>query len=231
MEIFNAAAGVDSQSISLIAFSVLLTFFLSALIVLTYEKVSQDVITPDHFLQSLMLMAIVTTTIMQSIGDSPARGFGIFGALAILRFRTQMISPRNISFIFAAMAVGIACGVYSFFTAIIGTIAFCAVAVFLRFTPFSRKNNLRGQLRLELPAEADARGLIEGLLRQHTRKFVLKRYRMISREGGNASIEYSYELQLNHNDHGLALLQHVQKISGVTNVRLGFDDTYINLYD
>ena len=121
MEFFNAVSSVDNQSIYLIAFSVLLTFLLSSLIVFTYEKVSRDVITPDHFLQALILMSIVTTTIMQSIGDSPARGFGIFGALAILRFRTQMISPRNISFIFAAMAVGIACGVYSFVNAIIGT--------------------------------------------------------------------------------------------------------------
>jgi hypothetical protein len=121
MEIFATLSNIDNQSIVLIAFSVLLSFLLSSLIVFTYEKASRDVATPDHFLQSLILMSLVTTTIMQSIGDSPARGFGIFGALAILRFGTQLFSPRNISFIFAAMAAGIACGVYSFINAVIGT--------------------------------------------------------------------------------------------------------------
>ena len=130
MEFFASLAAFDNQSAVLIVFSVLLTFVLSGLIVFTFEKVSREVTTPDHFLQSLILMSLVTTTIMQSIGDSLARGFGIFGALAILRFRTQIFSPRNISFIFAAMAVGIACGVYSFANAIIGTIAFCSAAFF-----------------------------------------------------------------------------------------------------
>ena len=231
MEFFNAVSSVDNQSIYLIAFSVLLTFLLSSLIVFTYEKVSRDVITPDHFLQALILMSIVTTTIMQSIGDSPARGFGIFGALAILRFRTQMISPRNISFIFAAMAVGIACGVYSFVNAIIGTLAFCAIAFFLRATPFSRKNNLRGQLRVDLPPEVAAREAVQQVLKNATRKFVLKRYRLLPDKGEGAMVEYTFELRMKNDDQGYQLMQDLTQLEGAKNVRLNFDDTYINLYD
>jgi uncharacterized membrane protein YhiD involved in acid resistance len=231
MEIFTSVSSLDNQSISLIAFSVLLSFLLSSLVVFTYEKVSRDVITPDHFLQALILMSIVTTTIMQSIGDSPARGFGIFGALAILRFRTQMISPRNISFIFAAMAVGIACGVYSFVNAIIGTLAFCLIAFFLRLTPFSRRNNLRGQLRLELPATAEKRKETQQVIAQFSRKFVLKRYRILADKGIGEGVEYNYELRLNNELEGFELTQQLNAIEGVKNIRLNFDDTYINLYD
>jgi uncharacterized membrane protein YhiD involved in acid resistance len=231
MEIFTSVSSLDNQSIYLIGFSVLLSFLLSSLIVFTYEKVSRDVITPDHFLQALILMSIVTTTIMQSIGDSPARGFGIFGALAILRFRTQMISPRNISFIFAAMAVGIACGVYSFVNAIIGTFAFCLIAFFLRLTPFSRRNNLRGQLRLELPGAAEKRTSAQQIIAQFSQKFVLKRYRILSDKGEGEGIEYTYELRLNAEMDGFELTQKLNAIEGVKNIRLNFDDTYINLYD
>jgi|1048.fasta_scaffold14548_3 uncharacterized membrane protein YhiD involved in acid resistance len=232
MEFFSSANQLDNQSITLIGFSVLLAFLLSSLLVFTYEKVSRDVVTPDHFLQSLILMSIVTTMIMQSIGDSPARGFGIFGALAILRFRTQLISPRNISFIFAAMAVGIACGVYSFSNAIIGTLAFSLGAFFLRLTPFSRKNNLRGQLRIEVPAEAVYRQQIETTIRPYSKRFVLKRMRVIPElTSGEPQVEYLFELNLPNEMKGLELTKELSALESAKNVRLFFDDTYINLYD
>ncbi len=234
MEIFTSVSTFDNQSFLLVLFSVVLSLLLSSLIVFTYEKVSRDVSTPDHFLQSLILMALVTTTIMQSIGDSPARGFGIFGALAILRFRTQLFSPRNISFIFAAMAVGISCGVYSFVIAIIGTVAFCVTAFFLWLTPFSRKNNLLGQLRYELPGGEEKRLVAVGILEQEARRTVLKRYRVVNPKATDThapTIEYTYELQLRNELDGLTLVQKLQAIEGVRNVRIEFNDTYINLYE
>lgn len=225
MEVFSSVASIDNQSVTLIAFSVLLSFLLSCLIVFTYEKVSRDIATPDHFLQSLVLMAIVTTTIMQSIGDSPARGFGIFGALAILRFRTQLFSPRNISFIFAAMAVGIACGVYSFVNAVIGTLAFCLVAFFLRLTPFSKKSNLLGQLRLEVPATQEGKAAVQQTIKQFTRKFALKRYRILPPDKGDMA-EMTFEIRLRDEVAGVELTKSLRNIEGAQAVRLNFDDTY-----
>lgn len=231
MDFLSSVSNLDNQSYILIAFSVLLAFLLSTLIVFTYEKASRDVVPPDHFIQSLILMAIVTTTIMQSIGDSLARGFGIFGALAILRFRINISSPRNISFVFASMAVGIACGVYSFINAVIGTLAFCLIALFLRLTPFSRTNNLLGQLRFELPAGSSALEEVEKLMRQLSRRFVLKRYRLLPPEAQGDWVEYSFELRLRDESQGAHFAQQLRSVAGIRNLRLSFNDTYINQYD
>ncbi|MBL0083975.1 MAG: hypothetical protein IPP37_16835 [Saprospiraceae bacterium] len=81
-------------SILIIVFALAMTLVLSLLIVLTYDKTSRQVSRPDHFIQSLLLMSLVTCTIMQSIGDSLALSFGIFGALAIIRFRTRISDPE-----------------------------------------------------------------------------------------------------------------------------------------
>jgi hypothetical protein len=78
MEFLSTVSNVDNQSVFLIVFSLLLAFMLSALIVFTYDKVSQEVIRPDHFLQSLILMSLVTAIIMQSIGDSLRPGYSPF---------------------------------------------------------------------------------------------------------------------------------------------------------
>lgn len=231
MEFLTSVSNMDNQSFVLVVFSVLLSFLLAVLIVFTYEKTSQEVATPHHFIQSLILMAIVTTTIMQSIGDSLARGFGIFGALAILRFRTNLISTRNISFIFAAMAAGIACGVYSFMTAIIGSLAFCLVAFLLRITPFSRKSNLLGQLRFELPAATDNLAPAQQVIREFCRKFVLKRYRVQYDANRGEYVEYQYEVRLDHEMNGPQLAQKLRQLEGLQALRLTFTDTYVNLTD
>ena len=81
-----------------ILFTVLLAFLLSSLIAFTYNKTTRKVMTPVDFLQTLILLAIVAATVMQAIGDSLARGLGMLGALAIIRFRTTLRTPRNMAF-------------------------------------------------------------------------------------------------------------------------------------
>jgi uncharacterized membrane protein YhiD involved in acid resistance len=160
-----------------------------------------------------------------------ARGFGIFGALAILRFRINITNPRNVAFIFASMAVGIACGVNSFVNAIIGTTAFCLIAFFLRLTPYGHKNNLLGQLRFNLIADSPQLDKAQDIIRELCRSYVLKRYRITSTEQKGDVIEYGYELRLQNEMQGIELTRALQKLPDVNDVRLGFNDTYINQYD
>lgn len=111
------------------------SFILSLFLVGTYYSTSKKVFTNENinYLQSLVLMPSVAAMIMQSIGNSIALGFGIFGALAIIRFRTNIADLKDIAFIFCAMAIGIACGVNSFIVAIAGTVLFCVIAVIIHF--------------------------------------------------------------------------------------------------
>ncbi|MBK8557303.1 MAG: DUF4956 domain-containing protein [Lewinellaceae bacterium] len=163
---------------------------------------------------------------MQSIGDSMARGFGIFGALAILRFRTKISNPRNISFIFAAMAVGIACGVYSFMNAIIGTIAFCAIAFLLSLTPFSRKSKLVGSLRFQLPAGSDTLQVVEAVLKKACKSWVMKRYRVQLNAENEELIEYTYDVRLRKELDGAELAREIRPLPGIKDIRLNFTDIY-----
>jgi uncharacterized membrane protein YhiD involved in acid resistance len=109
------------------------SFILSLFLVGTYYNTSNKSSNSENinYLQSLILMPSVAAMIMQSIGNSIALGFGIFGALAIIRFRTNIADLKDIAFIFCAMAIGIACGVNSFIVAIVGTILFCVIALII----------------------------------------------------------------------------------------------------
>lgn len=44
-------------------------------------------------------------------------------------------------------------------------------------------------------------------------------------------IEYGYELRLQNEMQGIELTRALQKLPDINDVRLGFNDTYINQYD
>ena len=124
-------------------------------------------------MQGMLLIAIVATTVMQAIGDSIARGLGMLGALAIIRFRTTLRNPRNITFVFASLAAGIACGVYGFVIALIGTAGFCTSAFLLKFSYFGRKKDLTGNLRIDVTYNKEVQDSIEKILKQFCTGFEL----------------------------------------------------------
>ena len=151
LDYFSIEASTEFPEFFTIFYTILLAFILSSIVAYSHFKTSRDIVTPVEFLQSLILVSIVCATVMQAIGDSLARGLGMLGALAIIRYRTTLKTPRNMVFTFAALASGIACGVYAFVIAITGTLGFCVVAFALRHSPLSKPNALLGIITFVLP--------------------------------------------------------------------------------
>jgi len=61
--------------------------------------------------QSLIILPIVVTGIVFIVRDSLALAFSLAGVVAAVRFRTNMRDPRDLVFIFLAIAVGFSAGV------------------------------------------------------------------------------------------------------------------------
>lgn len=125
----------DNPSILSVVYALLMSFVLSTFVSFTYEKTSTNNRSPGHFIQSMILGAIIATIVAQAIGDSIGRGLGMLGVLAMIRFRTNISQPRNMIFIFASLALGISCGVFAFNVALYGTLLFCTLAFLLSVSP------------------------------------------------------------------------------------------------
>ncbi len=128
--------------------TIAVAFVLGSLLAFTYERTSREISRPIHFLQSIVLITIVSATIIQAIGDSVARGLGMIGTLSIIRFRSSIKDTRNLTFMFAAIAIGVSCGVLGFLIGTIGTIGFSITAFILRYSSFSRRD-LITRIKLE----------------------------------------------------------------------------------
>lgn len=214
----------DAPTALSLAFTLLFALALSVLLALTYERTTAAVHRPDHFIQALVLAPLVATTIMLAIGDSVARGLGILGALAIIRFRSNVQDPRNILFLFASLAIGIACGVYGFLIALVGTALFCGTAFLLSLSPF-RDTALRGELRFMVTEDGFDRSALEGLLQAHCRQFALRRLRLGRSSQPGPEKECAYLLFLRDTGSADRLHTELSALSGLHNVRLSFEDT------
>jgi hypothetical protein len=124
-----------------VSYSFVWAFLLASIIAITHRLTFTGDYYPKNFFQSLVLGSVVTTMIMMAIGDSLARGLGVFGAMAIIRFRTRIEDPRDVLFLFAALSTGLAIGVYGYTISFVGASLFCIVAALLHFSPFKSFTN------------------------------------------------------------------------------------------
>lgn len=61
--------------------------------------------------QTQILLAIVAAALMIVVGDNAARAFGIFAAVSLVRFRTNIRDPKEVTVLLISLAIGLASGV------------------------------------------------------------------------------------------------------------------------
>lgn len=84
--------------------------------------------------QAQTLLCISGAMMMIIIGNDLARAFGIAGAAAIIRFRTPVEDPKDITILFLLMALGMASGLGAFAVAGLGALFLVIVLWLLEYT-------------------------------------------------------------------------------------------------
>lgn len=207
-----------------VIYTSLLAFILSMLIALTYERTYRGLSYSRNYIQALILSSIVAATIMQAIGDSLARGLGMIGALAIIRFRTTFKDPRDIIFMFASLASGIACGVFGYSIAVTGTVAFCLVAFFLYLTPFGLERYYDGMLRFNMEINADNTLAIEKVLKTYCKNFALITLRELSQ---GERLDYAYHVKLKRSNMKSELVAKLRGLGTINDIHLLLQETTV----
>ena len=95
-DFFSEQSYYEFPSIEAAIYALLLSFLLSTIIALTYRYTFRGIDYSKDLFQAIVLISIIAATIMMAIGDSLARGLGILGALAIIRFRYRFDNNKVI---------------------------------------------------------------------------------------------------------------------------------------
>lgn len=167
---------------------VLLNFLVAALIgtviYLSYRISHAGAAYSARFNVSLVMLTLVTTLVMNVIGNNIALSLGMVGALSIVRFRTAIKDPRDTAYIFWCIAVGICCGVSEYLIAGVGTAVIFGMMLIFGFV----QNNERYLIIFR--GQDDIGEALENLVDD---KFKGKA-RLIVHNTTQSSAEYIYEI-------------------------------------
>ena len=187
---------------------------LGVVIYISYRFSHSGAVYSARFNVSLLMLTLITTLIMNVIGNNIALSLGMVGALSIVRFRTAIKDPRDSTYIFWCIAVGISCGVSYYALAAIGTGLIFLVMLCLG----TIKSNDRYLLIVRAAAAVSVQ-IEEAVLLQYDGKAMLR-----VRNQGTEDVEYIYELSQRILEKGKKKHMDVNEVlfllEGVTHVDL-----------
>ncbi len=226
LDIFSLEATAINPTLISIIYSICLSFILSTSIALTYQKTFQGLSYSRNFIQAMILSSIVTAIAMQAIGDNLARGMGMMGALAIIRFRSSLKDPKDMIYIFVCLSLGIACGVYSYSIAIVGTIGFVVISIILYHVPFAKTSHFDGLLRFNVDSNEGKNQQLETILSNNCDLFALVTLREVAQ---GSRLDYAYQVKIKNNSTYQKFMHELQKIESIRGLNLMLQESTVEV--
>ena len=100
--------------------SLILAFLLSNFLGFIYKKYARTLSNHEGLANVFPLLSIVTTLVIAVVKSSLALSLGLVGALSIVRFRTPVKEPEELTYLFFSIALGLALGAEQYAAAFIG---------------------------------------------------------------------------------------------------------------
>ncbi len=110
----------SNLSLGSFTFSIILSFFLSFLLSKIYRNYSNSFSNPATLAGIFPILSVGTTIIIAVVKSSLALSLGLVGALSIVRFRTPIKEPEELTYIFLCIGIGLATGSDQYQVAVIG---------------------------------------------------------------------------------------------------------------
>lgn len=201
-------------------------FCLSVLIAITYIFTFRGFSYSRPFVQAIILGSLVTAMAMISIEDNLARGIGMMGALTMIRFRSSVKDPKDMIFIFASIAVGIACSVQKYDIAFIGSGIFCLTAYVINTVSLGKNTYYDGILRIQSNAEKDISRQIYEALQKHTSRFALISLRELNQ---GSKYDFSFQIKMKNNVHQTDIIDSFKGNMDIQNVNFLMQQTNLEI--
>jgi uncharacterized membrane protein YhiD involved in acid resistance len=226
LEALTSQSATEAASLATLLLVVILSFVLSTTLAWVYQKTFRGLSYSRNYVQAIVLISIISSVIIQAVGDSLARGIGIMAAMAIIRFRTNLKDPRDTLFLFSSLAAGIACGAYAFTVAIVGTLAFSLAAMLLYYSPLGPNSFFDGMLRFNLPNVSDDRSQLDKIMSQYCKAFSLVTLREIEQ---GERLDYAYHIKMRRGKTHEGLLAELKTLGSLQGVNLMMQEATVDL--
>jgi hypothetical protein len=207
------------------AASLLIAFAVCHVIALAYVWSHRGLSYSKSFVQSLVLAGVAAATMMLVIGNNIVWGIGMVGAMALVRFRTNLRDSRDMIFVFDSLIVGLACGTRAYAVAAVATLLFSLTALYLSRMSFGFRNYFDAIVRFTLRSDAGD-GEAHHCLTAHCSRFALTLVQEVSQGEG---MEYVYQVRFRRAESRLDLVRGLEQVHGLGSLSLMLEESRVEI--
>ena len=170
------------------------------------------------FTQSLALLPAVVTLVIMLVNGNIGAGLAVAGTFALVRFRSAPGSAKEITGLFFAVAIGLACGMGYVGYAAVFFVVLSAMVLLLNRFHFGERGQRARQLKITIPENLDYDGLFDDLFQQYTDYHELTRVRTTNM---GTLYELTYSIRLKEATVNKAFIDAIRCRNGNLNLICG----------
>ena len=170
------------------------SIILGLIISISYMKTSKEETVTSGFAITLIMLPAIISIIILLVGNNVARAFSLAGAFSIIRFRSEPKDPKDISYIFFTLAVGLSAGMGYIVYAILFTIILCLIMFILKFINYAEPDKSCLELRITIPENLNYENVFDDVLKKYTSSWKFKKIK--TKEFGSL-FEITYSVVMN----------------------------------
>ena len=205
-ELLNSPQHLESLSGSQVLLSLIVAFVCGVVIFLVYRYFNKSVVYSVRFNMLIVMVSVITSLIIITIGSNLVLTLGMVGALSIVRFRAAVKDPLDVGFLFWGVAAGLTAGAQLYTVALLGTGFIAVVYMFLTYIRIEKRSYLL-IIRYKPEAEEPVNLLLKPLKANIKNKTL-----------SDGSSEVTAEVRVQKND--TSFLEPIRQTEGVEGVTL-----------
>ena len=214
---FSSTAHSTTSSPLEVVTAMVTSLALNLLIATIYRKTYRGARYSQDYVQTLIIIGVITTVLIMVVAGNGAIAFGMFAAFSVIRFRRTLSQSRDLAFVFFAMAIGMVVGAGNHMMAVIITLIVGAAIVLLTKTNAFASKRASHILTLRLNADMNFEELLDPLFEEFADQASLLN---VSSAQAGMMTEVRYGLQLKVDTQTSKFLESLHEASGNNKVVL-----------
>ncbi|MEE3192980.1 MAG: DUF4956 domain-containing protein [Candidatus Poribacteria bacterium] len=172
-----ATSTTEQVSVGIIVFNLFLSAVLSLILGWVYTKYGSALSNRKQFARNFLPITMTTMFIITIVKSSLALSLGLIGALSIIRFRTAIKEPEELSYLFLTIAIGMGIGANQAIITIITLLTITAIICLKNINQNNVESDQNLYLTISSPTQdGNELNTIIKVLQKHCTNVNLKRF-------------------------------------------------------
>lgn len=213
--LLSGNAGITPLDLPRMLLSLLLAFLAGQAMAWVYIVTHSGLSYSRTYVNSLILIPMTVSMVMTVLDNNLVTAFSLMAVFAIVRFRNIVRDTLDTVFILTLIVIGMAAGTQLYGIAVIGTILFALVMLYLRYTHFGSRHRYDFIVNLHYANTGEELHPLSTLLGQYSLRVQLASQRTSHSEEG---VDLSYRLLLRDPEKSYSLIDALKSFPGVSRV-------------